>query len=69
VEEAILLGNRVIVLSARPGRVIGDFAVPFDRPRSHSLRTSPEFGELEAAIWALLRREIAVPVPVPAPVR
>jgi len=64
VEEAILLGSRVVVLSAGPGRVVGDFAVPFDRPRSHSLRTSREFGELEAGIWALLRREIAA-VPVP----
>ena len=33
-EEALLLGDRVVVMSARPGRIISDITVPFERPRS-----------------------------------
>src|SRR5256885_1487000 len=32
VTEAVFLGNRVLVMSERPGRIIGDFRVPFDHP-------------------------------------
>lgn len=58
VEEAILLGDRVVVLSARPGHVIGDFRVPFPRPRASGLRAAAAFAELEAQVWGLLRAEV-----------
>ena len=32
--------------SARPGRIIGDYQVPFDFPRQHDLRYEPAFAEL-----------------------
>ena len=57
-EEAILLGDRIVVMSARPGRIIADIRVPFDRPRSPEIRTAPEFAELEGEIWAQLRDEV-----------
>jgi ABC-type nitrate/sulfonate/bicarbonate transport system ATPase subunit len=43
VEEALLLADRVAVMSARPGRIVHDEAVPFARPRAITLVTTPEF--------------------------
>jgi NitT/TauT family transport system ATP-binding protein len=57
-EEAILLGDRVVVMSARPGRVIESVRVPFPRPRSADVRSSAEFAALHGRLWDLLRGEI-----------
>ncbi len=57
-EEAILLGDRVVVMSARPGRIISDHHVPFERPRRPELRGTKEFAELEQKIWAEMRLEV-----------
>lgn len=57
-EEAILLGDRIVVMSARPGRIIGDHRVPFERPRRPELRGTPEFAELEREIWTQMRAEV-----------
>ncbi len=57
-DEAILLGDRVIVMSARPGRVLANLEVPFGRPRSSDVRGSAEFGQLEQEIWSILRSEV-----------
>jgi NitT/TauT family transport system ATP-binding protein len=57
-EEAILLGDRVIVMSARPGTIIESKRVPFDRPRDASIREAPEFAAFEAELWELLRVEV-----------
>ena len=46
IQEAVFLSTRVIVMSARPGRIIGDYQVPFDFPRQHDLRYEPAFAEL-----------------------
>lgn len=44
IDEAILLSDRVIVLSERPGRVVADIAIDFERPRDlKTLRYTPEF--------------------------
>jgi ABC-type nitrate/sulfonate/bicarbonate transport system ATPase subunit len=50
-EEAVFLGDRIIVLSAKPGRVIADIAVPMPRPRDP---VSSEFMELRARCMHLL---------------
>jgi NitT/TauT family transport system ATP-binding protein len=57
-DEAILLGDRVLVMSARPGRIIADIKIPFERPRSGDLRGTPRFAELQSEIWDLLRVEV-----------
>jgi NitT/TauT family transport system ATP-binding protein len=57
-EEAILLGDRVLVMSARPGRIISSKQVPFPRPRSADVRKSQEFSDLQAELWDLLRGEV-----------
>jgi len=55
IQEAVYLSTRVIVMSARPGRIIGDYAVPFSFPRQHALRYEPEFAELCGKISADLK--------------
>ena len=57
-EEAVLLGDRIVVMSARPGRVLAEFTVPFDRPRHVTIRSDPRFVALEAEIWDLLKAEV-----------
>lgn len=46
IDEAVYLADRVVVMSQAPGRIVGEFAVPFARTRVDSLRYSSEFGEV-----------------------
>ncbi|MCG7426126.1 ABC transporter ATP-binding protein [Helcobacillus sp. ACRRO] len=55
IDEAILLSDRILVMSARPGRVKEDLAVPFERPRRHDIERSPEYTEMRSHIWESLR--------------
>jgi NitT/TauT family transport system ATP-binding protein len=55
VGEALFLADRVIMMSARPGRVIEDIRVPFARPRRPELVTEIEFGRLKRHFLELLR--------------
>jgi NitT/TauT family transport system ATP-binding protein len=56
--EALTLASRIILLSARPGRLKDDFEVPFPRPRDAvSLRETAEFGRLYSRIWHSLGEE------------
>ncbi|MFF0221087.1 ABC transporter ATP-binding protein [Streptomyces sp. NPDC004629] len=59
-EEAIVLGDRVLVMSARPGRIIAERRPPFPRPRTGDIRSAPAFTALKGELWDLLRKE-AVP--------
>ncbi len=54
VEEALLLSDRVHVLSNRPGAIVSTLNVEFPRPRVGSLVTSPEFVELKAGLLKAL---------------
>jgi NitT/TauT family transport system ATP-binding protein len=60
IDEAVLLGDRVVVMSARPGRVKATFAVPFPRPRGQlaQLKLQPEFAQLTYKVWEVLRDEV-----------
>ena len=55
VTEAVFLSTRVVVLSDRPGRILGEFDVPFDYPRSSRLRFDPDFARLASRVYACLR--------------
>jgi len=57
INEAIYLADRVAVMSSRPGRVKDVFQVPFDRPRTLSLKRDPQFLQIEDAIWQLIEEE------------
>lgn len=54
ISEAIFLADRVIVLSASPGRIKDIVPVPFVRPRSLRLQRTAEFVALEDIIWEML---------------
>jgi NitT/TauT family transport system ATP-binding protein len=56
VREAVRLGDRVVLLSSRPGRVVQEFPVTFDRPRRID---SPEVARLAATITDRLREEVS----------
>jgi NitT/TauT family transport system ATP-binding protein len=55
VAEAVFLADRVLVMSARPGRVVADIAVPFGHPRDPDLRFDPELGRVAASVSHALR--------------
>jgi NitT/TauT family transport system ATP-binding protein len=55
ISEAVFLSTTVHVMSARPGRLVASFAVPFDYPRSPELRFDPEFAKLSGDISHALR--------------
>ena len=55
IAESVALADRVIVMSARPGRIISDIKVQLPRPRDiRQLRNSPEFHDLVGQIWTKL---------------
>jgi NitT/TauT family transport system ATP-binding protein len=55
VTEAVFLSTRVLVMSGRPGRILGDFAVPFEYPRPPRLRFEQRFARLAGQVSARLR--------------
>ena len=57
-EEALLLGDRVVLMTARPGRVSQVFPVDLGRPRGLEVRASQAYGVLLEKIWAQLRDEV-----------
>jgi NitT/TauT family transport system ATP-binding protein len=59
VTEAAFLADRVVVMSPRPGRIIGEIAVDFPRPRSRELLTTPAFHAVTDELSALLHAGVA----------
>ncbi|HVW56668.1 MAG TPA: ABC transporter ATP-binding protein [Rhizobiaceae bacterium] len=57
IEEAIFMASRVVVMSARPGRIKSDVAVDLPHPRSYTIKTSPEFSEFKARLTEEIRVE------------
>ena len=58
-DEAVLLGDRVLVMSSAPGRILHSIRIPFERPRTlMALRRSPEFNRITEEIWAVLADEV-----------
>ncbi|WP_369046562.1 ABC transporter ATP-binding protein [Sinomonas sp. P10A9] len=59
VDEAVTLGDQVMIMTARPGRVKTLVDIPFERPRSVlELRRQPEYGEMIYDIWGSLKDEV-----------
>lgn len=59
IDEAITLGDEVLVMTHRPGRVKRLISVPFPRPRDVvGVRANPQYGELYEEIWQLIAEEV-----------
>jgi NitT/TauT family transport system ATP-binding protein len=59
IDEALLLGDRTVVMTAQPGRIKEIINIPFRHPRDvMELSTTAEFGSLKLAIWRILEEEV-----------
>jgi len=59
IDEAVVLADRILVMTAAPGRIKGIVDVPFGRPRQpYEMRADPMYGELTRRLWELLREEV-----------
>ncbi|WP_431921552.1 ABC transporter ATP-binding protein [Micromonospora wenchangensis] len=58
IDEAIYLADRIVVMTARPGRVKEIIDVPFARPRTLDLKRSPEFSAIYDRIWKTIEEEV-----------
>jgi NitT/TauT family transport system ATP-binding protein len=59
IEEAVYLGDRVVVLTARPGRIREEIPIGLPRPRSLEIKKSARCHEYRNQIWDLIRSESA----------
>jgi NitT/TauT family transport system ATP-binding protein len=58
IDEAVFMSDRIVVMAARPGRVIETIDVDLPRPRAQ-VRSSARFGEIRSYAWELLKAGIA----------
>src|SRR5947199_10865318 len=59
IEEALLMGDRTVIMTAQPGRIKQVIDVPFPHPRDLlALGASAEFGKLKLDIWRVLEEEV-----------
>ena len=58
IDEAVFMGSRVVVMSARPGRIKLDRRVDIPHPRHYSVKTTPAFAELKAELTEQVRVEV-----------
>jgi ABC-type nitrate/sulfonate/bicarbonate transport system ATPase subunit len=58
IDEAVFMASRVVVMSARPGRIKLDRVVPLAHPRRYSVKTTPAFTELKAELTEAVRSEV-----------
>ena len=58
IDEAVFMGSRVMVMSARPGRIKLDQPVPLPHPRHYAVKTTAAFSELKAELTEQVRTEV-----------
>jgi len=58
IDEAMLLSDRVVVMTDRPGSIKQEFPIPLDRPRTFASKDSPELKDIRLKIWKLLETEV-----------
>ena len=58
IDEAIFLSDRVLVMSARPGRILADIPIDLPRPRDLDIKRTPAFAAYEDQIWRLIAKQL-----------
>jgi ABC-type nitrate/sulfonate/bicarbonate transport system ATPase subunit len=58
IDEAVFMASRVVVMSARPGRIKLDRTVELPHPRHYSMKTTPDFAALKAELTDCVRAEV-----------
>lgn len=58
IEEALFLGDRVLVMTARPGHIREEIPIPFSRPRDLSIKERIDFVKMKGHIWKILEEEV-----------
>jgi NitT/TauT family transport system ATP-binding protein len=58
IEEAILLGDRLLVMSGRPGSIRQVIPIPLERPRHLADRNHPDVAEIRLQVWEMLEDEV-----------
>ena len=58
IDEALILGSRIVVMSARPGRIKTILENPLPRPRDVAVQTSPAYAALKGAVWSHVEEEV-----------
>jgi NitT/TauT family transport system ATP-binding protein len=61
IEEAVYLSDRVIVMTARPGKTKAVLSIPLPRPRDYEMRLTAEFNEIKSHIWDTIKDELIKP--------
>lgn len=56
IEEAVYLGQRVLVMSPRPGAIVREFEIALPYPRTPALRTSRALAEMRQEIWQIIQQ-------------
>ncbi|HVL53702.1 MAG TPA: ABC transporter ATP-binding protein, partial [Vitreimonas sp.] len=64
IDEAIYLSDRVLVMSARPGRILADITIDLARPRRLEIKRSPEFIRYADEIWTMISKQLRPESPV-----
>jgi NitT/TauT family transport system ATP-binding protein len=59
IEEAAYLSDRVVVMTARPGRTKEVLRIDLPRPREYEMRLTPQFNEIKLRIWEVLKEELS----------
>ena len=58
IDEALILADRIVVMSARPGRIKAILPNPLPHPRHVSVQLSPDYAVLKTQVWGLIESEL-----------
>lgn len=58
IEEAVVLADRILVMTGRPGQIRDDISIPIPRPRDPASRDAPMIAEVKWRIWKMLEQEV-----------
>jgi NitT/TauT family transport system ATP-binding protein len=58
IDEALILSDRVVVMSARPGQVKGEYGISLPHPRKVEVQLTAEYLELKRQIWDMVEEEV-----------